>query len=291
MASSIYKTIEEKGFDNGVAFITTPNESIIEAHIYSGIIIYIKSLRLSFDQIYGILSSGDIKEISFRKAEVKADIVQPQVITQTFPKAVSAFVTNLGTTPLIKLITVVNLLSVLTRVDEKEGMKAFDIMCRQLSTVYPEFLPEVSTLNKRMGRVADEFGIPAEFFRNKSLPANIYSAPTWVFSNLESLPTGSMKDVILYFIFFGNMFPKAIRTTVGKETSLGAKQGYATLSKAVHAELQNNSSASIFRGTEKLGDIKINWNTDKKSTALFTKADMDKLGLQNDEKVNLIFEE
>jgi len=90
MASSVYSTIEEKGFVNGVAFIMTTNGSVMEAHIYNSIIIYFKSLRLSFEQMCGVLSGGDIKQMTFQKSEIKPETVQPQIIMHTLPGAVSA---------------------------------------------------------------------------------------------------------------------------------------------------------------------------------------------------------
>ncbi|HUL00479.1 MAG TPA: hypothetical protein VLX29_06435 [Nitrospirota bacterium] len=289
MATSLYSTIEEKGFENGIAFIMTPNTSVIEAHIYGGIIIYFKSLRLSFEQICGVFMSGDIKEITFRRAEVKPEIVQPQVVAQTFPGAISASALDPARTPIPKLLRIVHLLSCLVQPDKDEGMKAFDIMCRQISMLYSGFLPDVATIKERMGRAGDEFGIPTALLSSKSLPTDVYSVPKWVFNNLQALAEGPMKDVTLYFIFFGETSNRVIKTVIGKETSLGAKQGYAILSRAVYPKFQGNQSVTIFRGIEKAGDIKIDWHTDKKSAMLLTKADMEKFGLKNDERVNLLF--
>jgi hypothetical protein len=289
MASSLYSTIEEKGFENGTVFIMTPNASVIEAHIYAGIIIFFKSLRLSFEQICEVLSSGDVKEITFRKSEVKPEIVQPAVVAQTFLGAVAASAINPTRTPLHKLLRVIYLLSCLVQTDKEEGMKAFDVMYRQISALYRGFLPDVATIAERVSRMGEEFGISTPVSSGKSLPADISAVPKWVFSNFKILAEGTMKDVILYFLFFGETYPKILKTTIGKETSLGAKQGFAILSKAVYPEFQGNSSVTIFRGAEKAGDIKIDWHTDKKSSILLTKADMDKLGLKNDDKVNLLF--
>jgi hypothetical protein len=289
MPANMYSIIEEKGFSNGVAFIVTKNASVIEAHIYSGIIIVLKSTGLSCDQICGILSNGDVKEITFRKDEVKPEIVQPQVVAQTFPGAVAASAISPARTALPKLLRLVRLLSCLTKTDNDDGKKAFDIMCRQISMLYPSFLPDVLTLKGRMDMISSKFGISTTFLNSKPLPANIYSTPGWFFSNFEYLGNGPIKEAILYFIFFGEMFQKVIRAEVGEGSSSGARPGFAILSKAVYPELQDNTSASIFRGAEKIGDIKIKWSTDKKTAVLFTKADLHKFGLENDSTVNLIF--
>jgi len=289
MTASIYSIIEEKGFGNGVATIVTANAGVIEAHIYSGIIILFKSVQLSVDQIYGVLSDGDIKEITFRRDEVKPEVVQPEVVAQTFPRAVAASAISPTRTPLSKLLRLIRLLSCLAKTGQEDGKKSFDIVCHQISLLYPKFLPDVLTLKGRMDMISSKFGISTTFLNSKPLPANIYATPSWFFTNFEYLGNGPIKDAILYFIFFGEMFQRVIRVEVGEEISSVTRQGFARLSKMVYPELQDSTSASIFRGAEKIGDIKIEWSTEKKSAVLFTKADLHKFGLENDSTVNLIF--
>jgi len=159
---------------------------------------------------------------------------------------------------------------------------------RQISALYPGFLPDIATIKKRIDRLDEVFGISTSFLAGKPLPVDIYSVPQWVFTHFDSISNNLMKEVVLYFLFFGEIFKKVITTVVEKETSLGAKQGFAILSKAVYPELQENSFALVFKGAEAAGEIKINWHTDKKTSILFTKADLDKLGLESEKKINLI---
>lgn len=291
MSAAIYSTIEEKNFDEGIAFIMTHKNSIIEAHIYSGIIINFKCLRLSLDQICNALSSGEINEITFQRTEVRPETAQARVIAHTFPGAVAASAIAPARTPLSKLLKISRLLSSLTKSDKDEGRKAFDLICRQIILHYPGFLPDASTIKKRIGRVADEFGISTKFLDNMPVPTDIYLIPEWVFSNFEAMGNGLMKDVALYYILFGEYLKKFVRTTAAMETSFGAKQGFAILSKAIYPQLQDNSIAIIFKGAEKVGEMKIDWHTDKKNTMLFTKVDLDKLGLDSGSKINLILKD
>jgi len=289
MPASIYSIIEEKGFGNGVAFIVSQSACIVEAHIYSGIIIYLKSAHLQLDQVREAFSHGDIREITFRKDDVKPEIVQPEVIEWTFPGAVAASAINPARTPLPKLLRLVRLLACLAKTDKEHGKKAFDMMSRQISLLYPGFLPDLLTLKGRMDLISSKFGISTSFLNSKPLPANIYSSPAWFFSNFEYLGNGPIKEAILYFIFFGEMFQKVIRAEVREEINPGAQQGYAILSRLIYPELQDSTSVSIFRGAEKIGDIKIMWNSDKRSAVMFTKADLHKFGLESDSTINLIF--
>jgi hypothetical protein len=289
MASNVYSTIEEKSFDNGVAFILTPNAGIIEAHIFSSIIIFFKSIRLSFEQICSILSTGDVKDITFRKAEINPEIIQPKVIAQTFPGALSASSMHPARTPLNKSLNILQILPCLAKKENEDGRKAFDLVCKQIATHYRGFLSDVATLGVRVDKLSEEFDISTALLRKKAMPKDTYSIPGWVFDNFASFANGPMKDIILYYVFFGEVFKKMVRTNVEKEASLGAKQGYAVLSKEIYPELQDCKTASVYRGAEKHGDIMINWHGGKKG-AFVTKADMDKLRLKEGDQVNLILQ-
>ena len=52
---------------------------------------------------------------------------------------------------------------------------------------------------------------------------------------------------------------------------------------------RDSESASLFRGADKIGDMKISWNTEKKSTMALTKTDLGQLGLANGDSINLFF--
>jgi len=288
MADNVYSLIEEKGFGDGIVFIALQDNTIINATVYSGIIISFKCPRLSFDQILDALSKGAIKDITFQKSEVNPETTQADVIAETFPAAVAASALNPKRTVLSRLLRTVRIMSGLTRFDKDHGSKSFDIVSRQISALYPGFLPDLATIKKRIDRINEVFGISTGFLAGKPLPVDIYSVPQWVFTHFDAISNSLMKEVVLYFIFFGEVFKKVITTVAEKETSLGAKQGFAILSKVVYPELKDSGSALVFKGAEAVGEIKIDWHTDKKDAVLFTKADLDKLGLESGKKINLI---
>jgi hypothetical protein len=288
MADNVYSLIEEKGFGDGMVFIALQDDTIINATLYSGIIISFKCPRLSFEQILTALAKGAIKNITFQKAEINLDTMQADVIAESFPAAVAASALNPKRTVLSRLLRTVRIMSGLAKLDQDHGSKSFDIVSRQISALYPGFLPDSATIKKRIDRLDEAFGISTGFLADRPLPGDMYSVPQWVFTQFDAISNSLMKDVVLYFIFFGEIFKRVITTVAEKETSLGAKQGFATLSKVVYPELKDSSSALIFNGAERVGEIKINWNADKKGAVLFTKADLDKVGLKSGNKINLI---
>jgi hypothetical protein len=292
MPANVYSAIEEKGFDDGTVYIMTQNASVIEAHTYSGIIIFFKSLRLSFDQICEVLSRGDIKEITFQKTEVRPEIARAEVLVKTFPGAMAASAINPARATRAKLIRIVRLMSGLIKANKDEETKAFESIRRQIAILYPGFLPDVSTIQKRIDGLGEEFGITTPFLDGKPLPDEIYSVPEFIFRNFEPIGNSSvMKELVLYYLFFGEAARKVVRTTVEQETSLGAKEGHAKLSQMIYAEWKNSSLVSIFKGFDKIGNIIIDWDKHENKTIAMTKADIDHLGLRKGDKINLIFED
>lgn len=288
MAANVYSLIEEKGFGDGLVFIALQDNTILNATIYGGIIISFKCPRLSFGQIVDALSKGAVKDISLQKSEVHLDTIQPEVIAQTFPAAVAASALNPARTSLPRLLRAVRILAGLTRADKARGGKAFDIVSRLLSMLHPGFLLDNTTIKKRADRLEEEFNISTGFLADKPVPRDAYSVPQWIFTHFDAISTSPLKEVLLYFLFFGEVFEKVIRAVVEKEMSLGAKQGYALLSKAAYPALTDARSASIFNGAVKVGEIKIDWNSDRKNVVLFAKPDFDRLGLESGGTVNLI---
>ncbi len=288
MSADIYSVIEKKGFQDGIVFIVTKDNCSIEVHIYCGVIIRAKSPRLSFDQICEALSHGDLKEISFQESAESPDAAQAPLLEYTFPAAAASTINPAGTSH-ATLIKIVRLMSSLVKSDKDQGTRAFDVMRREITKLHPGFLIDVATIKKRMSELDEKFGLESKTFEYKAVPDNLQEIPGWVFRYLDSIRDSRIKDSVLYFLFFGQMSDRMIRTKIDQATSLGAKQGHAILSKTVYPVLKDSGSASLFSGADKIGDMKIDWNIEKKSTIAITKTDLDHLGLKNGDSINLFF--
>lgn len=286
---NMYAAIEEKGYNEGTAYVMTENGGIIEVHIYGGIVFFAKSLKLGPEQVLLALAGGNVSEFTFRKAAVKPETAQPSLLAHTFPAAVAASALNPEKMSLSRLFKVIQLICGLMRSGKEDGVNIGGVMLRQLGTFYRGFVPDVATLQKRIGRQTEEFGVPVSFLEGKPMPGDVYAAADWIIKNFETVKDSPMKEVALYFVLFGEVHGKAVKTTIEKETSLGGKQGVGVLSKVAYADLKDMQTAQIYKGIEKVGDIKIEWHSSsKKETLLLTKADMDKMGLENGKKVALI---
>ena len=289
MSAAIYSVIEKKGFHDGIVFIVTQDNCSIEVHVYSGVIIWAKSPRLSLDQICETLAQVDLKEISFRESIESPDIVQAPLLARTFP-AVAASAINPAATSPATLIKIVRLMPGLIKSDKDQGAHTFEVMRREIANRHAGFLSDVVTIKKRMFELDEKFGMGSLALEYKAMPDDLTAMPEWIFRHLDSIKDSTMKDSILYFLFFGRMPAKVIRLKIEQATSLGAKHGRGILSKIVYPGLQDRGSASLFRGADKIGDLKIDWDKDEKEPIVMTKADLDHLGLRKDDKINIILE-
>jgi hypothetical protein len=288
MCADIYSAIEKKGFRDGIGFIITKDNCSIVVHIYCGVIIRAKAPRLSFDQICETLSHGDMQEISFQESAESPDTAQAPLLAHTFP-AVAASIINPAGTSHTTLIKIVRLMSGLVKSDKDQGTKAFDMMRREIAKLHPGFLIDVATIKKMMSELGEKFGLESNALEYKDVPDILQEVPGWVFRHFDSIKDIRIKDIVLYFLFFGQMSDRMIRTKIDQATSLGAKRGHAIMSKTVYPVLKDSGSASLFSGADKICDMKIDWNIEKKSTIAITKIDLDHLGLKNGDAINLFF--
>jgi len=282
---NIYSTLQAKGIDDGAAFILTLEGAAVEVHVYSGIVISAKSMRLSGDEIRTVLSRGEVKEISVQPRDVDPGNAQAAVVAAAFPAAATAALDMQKLTP-ARLVRLARILPGLIRSDAEQGAGAFDLVRRHIMALYPGFLPDAATIGTRLEKLGQEFGIvtPAD----QPLPGDLYAVPQWVFGRLDSIDDATLRDLALYFVLFGELPGRMITTTAERVTSLGAKPGWAILSKSAYPGLESSSSSSVFKNCRKIGDIGIDWHRDQKKTMSFTKADFDRMGLSADDKLTVI---
>jgi hypothetical protein len=290
MANDVFSMLREKNFESGTVFIVSRANFAVKLQVYHGVIITAGSLHMSLDQIEDILASGDVKQMSFAPSVVLPGAAQPAVIVRTFP-ASDAYAPGPDRSVPSRLLQIVRLMPGLMRADTNQGRMAFDVMRRHLSRLYPGFLTDIPAIKTRINRLNEEFGVPANALERTPMPSDLHAIPEWVFRNFDVFAENPMKEVALYFIIFGEIVKKTIMTTTERSTSLGAKEGHAKLSKVAYAEGKDSGSISIYNGIVQLGKMKIDWDRNDKKTVIMTKADLDRLGLQSGDKLNLILED
>jgi len=280
---NIYSTLQAKGIDDGAAFILTLEGAAVEVHVYCGIVISAKSMRLSGDEIRTVLSRGEVKEISVQPRDVDPANAQAAVVAAAFPAAAAAAFDKKKLTP-TRLVRLTRILPGLIRSDADQGAGAFDLVRQHIMALYPGFLPDAATIGTRLEKLGEEFGIVTP--TDQPLPGDLHAVPQWVFGRLDSVDA-ALRDWALYYVLFGELPDKMLTTTAERVTSLGAKPGRAILSKSAYPGLESSTSAAVFKNGKKIGDIGIDWHTDQKKTMAFTKADFDRLGLSADDKLTV----
>ena len=282
----LYSVIKKRCLAEGNAYIITEGKHLIEALIYSEVIVNVKSRTLSHEQIIESLIANDIKEVNASPAEVIFDDIQPATIEKTFPAA-APFILSLDDAVAQRILSILRLLGYLAK-SGPEGYAACDIVVEEMLKNYPSFSLESATIKKRIDDFSNEFLIAYPFRNGEELPSERRFVPGWIFSRIM-MPDNLFKEIFLYFIFFGDLFQPVFKTIVKKETGFGAKVGVARMSRVIYSAACSANTVSIFKGAVKSGDLQINCHSEKKTGILMTQSDMDKLNIKDGDTVSLTF--
>ncbi len=282
---NIYQVFKNKNLESGTAQIVTASRQYIEAEVYAGVIVNIKSHSLSYEKIIECLLSGAGNQISVTPGEVQPEAVQPGTVEKLFHLTTGYSLDPDDTSP-PRLLQMLRLMETLAR--SENGFAAFDIMTGEIVSRYNRFSLEGPVIKKRIDHFSNEFLIAIPSLNSRPMPADSRCIPGWVFESV-AIPDSLFKDILLYFIFFGEMFRPVFRTIVKKEAGFGAKVGFARISKAVYNAASNVSAAIIFKGATEVGSMNINWHAENKTGVMITQADLDRLGVKDGDTVSLVF--
>ena len=282
---NIYQIFKNKNFENGTAQIITPGRQFIEAGVYAGVIVNIRSQTLSCEQIFDCLISGAGNQVSVSDGEVRPEDVQPGTVENLFHSS-APFSLNADDVRPQRLLQMIRLMELLTRSDN--GFAAFDIMAGEILKRYKRFAMEGPVIKKRIDDFSNEFLIALPSLNSRPMPSDSHAIPGWIFNSVV-VPDSLFKDILLYFIFFGEMFRPVFRTIVKKESGFGAKVGFARISKTVYNAASNGSAAIIFKGAAEMGALNINWHSENRTGVMIAPADLEKLGIKDGDTVSLVF--
>lgn len=282
----IFSLIESKKIDNGAAFIITEGNHIIEASLYGGFIIHLKCRALSLDQIVDTLSGDKTKDVNVNPAQPRLDLLQPAAIEKTFPLS-SPYLFDAAVISPRRLVMILRLMGQLVRAGD-EGLAAFDVISHELAKRYPKFSLDGATLQKRMQWFRDQYGIQALSAVGRTAPPEGYETVPWAFDMTATLDEGLITDSLHCFTFLGDLFQFIFRAPAKKEAGLGAKNGHVRVSSAVYETQRDSRSVMLFRAEKKLGELEINWHSDKRPELFVTKNDLEKLRIGDGDHLNVI---
>ena len=281
----IYSAFRKKNFEDGRAYIITGSNHLIEAKVYSTVIINLKSRTLSNDQIVEALLADDISKVNDSPEAVGLEDIQPAVIKKLF-RAEAPFILDPEDAAPQRLFSVLKLMGQLSR-NDGDGIEAFDIIADEILRRYHHFSLERVDVKKRITSFSNDYAINSPFLNTETIPPGNRSIPDWVFNSLV-VDDLIFKNIILYYIFFGELRPPMFRATVKKESGLAAKNGFVRLSRVFYKDMTANNHITIFKGSLKAGELPVAWHSDNKADLFVTNADLNKCRLSDGETVNLI---
>jgi hypothetical protein len=282
----IYSAFRKKNFEAGRAYIITGSNHLIEAKVYDTVIINLKSRTLSNEQIIDALLADDISKVNDSPEAVRLEDIQPAVIKNLF-RAGAPFILDPEDAAPQRLFSVLKLMGQLSRFDG-EGLESFDIIADEILRRYPNFSLERVDVKKRITTFSSDYAISSSFLNTETIPPNSRNIPDWVFNSLI-VDDLIFKNLIFYYIFFGELRPPMFRATVKKESGLAAKNGFVRLYRGFYKDMTDNNHVAIFKGSLKAGELTVAWHSDSKAELSVTNADLNKYGLSDGETVNMIF--
>jgi hypothetical protein len=276
-------------FYEGYVYILTGGKHLIEAAIYSGTIINVKSLALPHEQIIQALLTDDISEVNESTVVVKhvrLEDIQPATIRDTFPVSFP-FVFGPGGVSAQRIAGVLRVLKQLAA-SGQEGRATFTVLTQTIQKKYPEFSLDRAVIQKRIDGFSHEYLSVHPVSRNDPALPDSYSIPAWILDSMVTLD-GPFKDNFLRFVLFGDFIIPIYKTVVKKEAGFGATVGVARASKVVYNTASNSSAVIIFKGAVNTGELKLSWHGERKPELFITPVDMNKLGLNDGDSVNIVF--
>jgi hypothetical protein len=282
---NLYSMIKKRGFEEGHIYIVNGSKHLIEAEMYAALIVHVKSRTLSYEQIIETILAGDISKADESPGSLKMDEFQTSTIKKIFRISAPFVLGPDGASPQ-RLFHILKLMGHLTKSDD-DGLEAFDIIADEITKRYPNFSLEREAIKKRIYDFSNEYLASSPFLNSDTIPNNRRKIGEWVFNSI-ALQDSILKDVVLYFIFFGKMLRPVVKTFAKKEPGLAAKAGTARLSRVVYHANPDSNMVTIFMGNANLGELNLSWHAENKPGILIPKANLDKLGLKDGDTISLV---
>lgn len=260
---------------------------MLEAHVFGGIIINIRSTAMPFVDAMNTILGGSVKDIKAAGTVVKPGNIQPFVVKKLLPLA-APYVFSSQKLKLPVMMQTLKLMGYATRSDISEIRAITDDIVREISKVNTKFAINRITTQNRIKRLKETYGIEMLGLANDIMPEGEKEAFVWILDYINLDESNALLDNVAYFIFFGEFLEQLITAKSKKDDRFGAKQGFIKLSKTTYQKFSDKNNAAIFYQNKQKASFGINWISDKKSDILFAKSDLENLGLAEGDTVTLI---
>jgi hypothetical protein len=284
----VYTAIEKDGFEDGVIFITTTDNRLIELHLYAGLIINIKSRVLSADDALQLITEGKFTGMNMQAKAVSLDTTQPAIIEKTLA-VVGDRPFAPQRVPESRLVHLLGLLAYLASSSQSDYAAISKKLTGRLESLYPDFSLDLITIKRRIRDLYTSNGIEIPELPAETAAHDHAAILNTVLNRVRLLwEDAVLATTIVYYIFFGRLIHQVHAAKVKKDDGFGAKAGSVKLSKAVYPQFPDKETVLVFHQSRKLGDMHIVSSPDKRPEVIFSKLDLDRFGLKEGDSVILL---
>ena len=283
----VYTAIENDGFEDGVIFITTTDNRLLELHLYAGLIINIKSRVLSAEEALKVITDGEFKGMNMLAKAVSLDTIQPAIIEKTLavvgdrpfdPKRV----------PESRLVHLLGLLAYLASGSQSDYAAIFRKLTSRLESLYPDFSLDLMTIKRRIRDLYMSNGIEIPELPAETASHDSAAILNTVLNRTRLWDNTVLAATIIYYIFFGRLINQVHAAKVKKDDGFGARAGSLKLSKTVYPQFPDKGTLLVFHQNRELGEMLITASPDKRPEVIFAKLDLDRLSLKDGDSVILL---
>lgn len=283
----IYAALEKNNLQNGIVYVTTQDNRLLELYVFGGIIINIRSNSLSVVDAINTILEGAVKDIKAGGTVVKITNIQPFVVKKLL-SLTAPYIFSPQKPKLPAIVRALKLMGYTAKSDIGEIRDLTNDIALEISKINPKLNIDKVTIQNRIRKLKETYGMEMLGLASDFMPAGDKETLAWIFDYVNLDESNALLDNIMYFIFFGEFLEQPITAKLKKDEGFGGKSGFVKLSKIIYQRFSGNSSATIFYQNKQKATLEISWNTEKKSDFLLTKPDMERLGLKEGDIITLI---
>lgn len=283
----IYAALGENNLYNGIVYVTTQDNRLLEVHVFGGIIINIRSTAMPLADAMNTILEGAIKDIRATGTIVRINNIQPFVVKKLLPLS-APYVFSSQKLKLSAIVQLLKLIGYTAKSDISEIIALTGDIAREISKTNAKFTIDRVTVQNRIRRLRETYGIEMAGLASDFMPAGEKETLAWILDYVNLDESSALLDNIVCFIFFGEFFEQPMTAKLKKDEGFGAKPGFVRLSKTIYQKFLDNTRVEVFYQNKQKASLGISWSTGKKPDILLSKPDMERLGLTEGDTITLI---
>jgi hypothetical protein len=279
--------LQDSKRDDAVVMIVTNQNRVIELSVYCRLIIGFKSRLLSYSDILNNLEQGNIKEFVVSERRPALEQLDPAAVADALMLMAPLALGNGMLTR--RLGCLVALLHHLSLGDDDNHNRAFEALCSEIAKAKPNFSLNGDELSQRAARLVQDLAITPSILQTDSSKSGNTGILSWIKEIMQIVEDPIMRDTIISSLLLGDTAKAYFNITADRASGLGSKPGIGRLAKAFYPQYLGYTKAAIYRDLTRIGDIYIDWHSEKRDIIYITKPDLEKFRINRGERLTVIF--